>query len=269
MTTSERNYKQAKGIFSDISDDFYEIENNSETTNDSYLIDQTLEDIKRVNRHLNRVHIEELEDEYDPEVVDVLEKNIQHMREGSYYIERSLMSMKLFDKLQPVLDKYIGNADWENIADSKEDAITKFGRFLTSEDNYEMYRTIINNIVKGTMKQKQFSELFDKLKSRMSKPKEERKPQRHPLPPEMYPEKQRKEWEKEKGKNKKFAVDDETEEFDIMGENFIGIERYKKLFESLAYYCATCGERAEHEEIEDNPRMTCSNCGDSNWEQEY
>lgn len=42
-----------------------------------------------------------------------------------------------------------------------------------------------------------------------------------------------------------------------------------KVEESMAYYCDTCGERAEHEEIEDNPRMKCSNCGDSNWNQDY
>jgi len=39
-----------------------------------------------------------------------------------------------------------------------------------------------------------------------------------------------------------------------------------QLNESLAYICGTCGERAEHEEIEDNPNMRCSNCGNVNWE---
>ena len=29
------------------------------------------------------------------------------------------------------------------------------------------------------------------------------------------------------------------------------------------------GRVAEHEEIEDNPNMRCSNCGDRNWEQEH
>jgi ribosomal protein S27AE len=41
------------------------------------------------------------------------------------------------------------------------------------------------------------------------------------------------------------------------------------LFESHAYQCATCGERAEHEEIEDNPNLKCGNCGDSDWETEH
>jgi DNA-directed RNA polymerase subunit RPC12/RpoP len=39
--------------------------------------------------------------------------------------------------------------------------------------------------------------------------------------------------------------------------------------ESTAYQCNTCGERAEHEEIEENPRMRCSNCRDRSWSPEY
>ena len=39
--------------------------------------------------------------------------------------------------------------------------------------------------------------------------------------------------------------------------------------ESLAYMCGVCGERAEHEEIEENPNMKCSNCGHSEWEIEH
>jgi hypothetical protein len=49
--------------------------------------------------------------------------------------------------------------------------------------------------------------------------------------------------------------------------------KHIKLFESFineshAYICGTCGERAEHEEIEANPKMKCSNCGDCNWQVE-
>ena len=41
--------------------------------------------------------------------------------------------------------------------------------------------------------------------------------------------------------------------------------------ESQCFYCDTCGDRAEHEEIDENPSMKCSNCGSSEWvpENEY
>ena len=41
------------------------------------------------------------------------------------------------------------------------------------------------------------------------------------------------------------------------------------LVESHAYQCVTCGERAKHEEIKDNPNMVCGNCGNSDWVTEY
>ena len=41
------------------------------------------------------------------------------------------------------------------------------------------------------------------------------------------------------------------------------------IVESTAYQCNTCGERAEHEEIEDDPNLICGNCGDSDWVTEY
>jgi DNA-directed RNA polymerase subunit RPC12/RpoP len=52
--------------------------------------------------------------------------------------------------------------------------------------------------------------------------------------------------------------------------------KYIKLFEnflneSSCYICNDCGERAEHEEIEDNPRMKCTNCNSCAWvdEEDY
>ena len=45
----------------------------------------------------------------------------------------------------------------------------------------------------------------------------------------------------------------------------------KLIKESQCYYCDTCGERAEHEELEENPNMKCGNCGNRDWvsENEY
>ncbi len=42
----------------------------------------------------------------------------------------------------------------------------------------------------------------------------------------------------------------------------------KTLTESSSYTCSNCGERAEHEEINENPDMECGNCGSCEWELE-
>ena len=228
VASSEQNYKIAKGLYQDITDDFYEIENNSEQ-DDDYLIDQTLDDVKRLNRHINRINMEDLESEYDQDVLEILDNNIDTFREASYYIERALMSMKLFDKIHPVLKEYMSKVEWNKIGNTQEEAEMKFGRFLTSEDNYQQYKTIIWNIVKGTMNKKQFVKLFDQISSRLAKPRVKQTKQRNPLPPEMWPEKERKEHEKQVEKRRKAGVEDKKQEFDIMGEEFISLEEYKKL----------------------------------------
>ena len=229
VASSEQNYKIAKGLYQDISDDFYEIENNSEQ-DDEYLIDQTLEDIKRLNRHINRINMEDLESEYDQDVLEILDNNIDTFREASYFIERALMSMKLFDKIHPVLREYISTVNWKTIGDTQDEAEMKFGRFLTSEDNYQQYKTIIWNIVKGTMNKKQFAKLFDQIGSRLAKPTVKREKQRNPLPPEMWPEKERKEHEERVEKVRKAGVPDKISRFDDLGEEFISLAEFKKLY---------------------------------------
>ena len=268
LSTTEHNYKIAKSLYQDISDDFYEIENNKNSEDDNFLIDQTLEDIKKLNRRVSRINIEDIEGEYDEKVVDTIKSNLDTFKESSYYIERALMSMKLFDKLHPVLNTYIKNVEWENIADSEEEATTKFGRYITSDNVYQDYKTIINNLIKGTMSPNSFKKLFNTVSSRLAKPKP--KPsskQRNAIPPQMWPKDKQKDYNNMIDKRKKAAEKISNDE--NIKESFISLVNYKVLNESLAFYCGTCGERAEHEEIEDNPRMKCSNCGDCDWEEEY
>jgi hypothetical protein len=192
-----------------------------------------LDDIKRLFRHINRVNVEDLEDNYDEKTIEVLDNNIDTFKEAAYFIERALMSMKLFDKVHPVLDEYIRKVDWNRIADNQDDAIMKFGRFLTNENNYESYRTIISNIVKGTMNKKAFAKLFDQVSQRILKPKPANtSKQRNGLPPQMWPEKEQEEWQKMKDKHKKEAEDaredDQFQKVDF-DESFMTLKDYKKL----------------------------------------
>lgn len=236
IARSERNYKEARSIYQDIRDDFYQIEN-SNHPDDGYMMDQTLADVKKVIGLLGRIDTDILLDKYDFDTVDVIEKNVDKMREGSHFIERSLMSMKMFDELRPIIAEYIKDVDWNKIADTQENAELKFTNYLTSKDNYNKYKTIVNNIIKGTMKKKAFAELFNSLSSRISKPKKEKEPYRHPVPPQMYGEKGKSAWEKEKERAKKDALkygeDEKPEEFDVMGESFVSLKKYNKYLNGL------------------------------------
>jgi hypothetical protein len=106
IARSEQNYKLAKTLFQDVKDDFYNIEN-SEHPDEGYMIDQTIEDIKKLNRHLGRIDTDILLDKYDFSVIDTIEKNIGTMKEGAYFMEKALMSMRLYDELRPVISNYL------------------------------------------------------------------------------------------------------------------------------------------------------------------
>jgi len=231
VATSEENYKLSKSLYQEISDDFYAIENEN-SGDDTFLIDQTLEKIKKLNRYINRINIDELEDIYDTGVIEILENNVDTFREASYYIERALMSMKLFDKIHPVLKQYLAKVDWNIIGNDINEAVLKLGRFLTHEDNYNDYRNIINNIVKGSMSKRVFSNLFNTISARIAKPKpkETGPKQRNPLPPKMWDDKDREEWEKMIAKRKEEASKIKDEKFKTINfEGFIPLSLYKKI----------------------------------------
>jgi hypothetical protein len=231
-TRSIQNYKLAKTLYQDIKDDFYAIEN-AGNVDDGYMIDQTIEDIKKLNRHLGRIDTDILLDKYDFTTVDKVEKNIEKMKEAGYFIEKTLMGMRLYDELRPVIGEYVRDVGWEAIAKTQEEAEQKLANYLTSRDNYDKYKTIVNNIVKGSMKKKYFSDLFNSLKSRLPKTKTTKKSKAgHPVPPEMFSKEGKEQWEKEKERAKKAALkhaEDETpKEFDVMGESFVSLNKYKK-----------------------------------------
>lgn len=231
---SEENYKLAKSLYQEIGDEFYDIENNGET-DDSYRVNQVLEKIKKLNRFISKVNLDELEDEYDADTLDIISDNLDTFDEGGYYIERALISMKLFDKLHPVLNQYMKKVDFDIIGKNLDDAVLKFGRFLTHEDNYEQYKTVTNSILKGSMSEKLFKRYFDTISSRMPKRKRNAKQQnqRHPLPPDMWPEKEKTAWKEMIEKRKKEAEElNKEDRYNVVNfEGFVPLKMYKKLFE--------------------------------------
>lgn len=226
IATTEKNYRLAKSLFKEVSEDFYDIEN-AEHPNEDYLIDKSLDNIKRLNSYLSRINTDDVLDNYSSKVYATIEKNVNFMKEGAYFMEKSLMSMKLYDELIPVLGKYMANVNWESISDSIENATSKFARYLTSRDNHDKYLNIITNIVRGTLKEKAFDNLFTSVYDRIKKPKKKKTKYIHPNPPEMYKDKG-KTFKDQLEKRKKAAIDDDnSKEFDKLGESFLALNKYK------------------------------------------
>lgn len=271
LKSSEDNYTLAKKIYQSISETFYTIEN-EDMADEDYLIDQTLEHIKHLNRIVTKISVDELAEEYSVETMDVIEGNIDVFKESSYYIERALSSMQLFNKLNPVLGPYMKRVEWNQIANSEQKAAKKFGAFLTNEDNYEDYKTIIKNIIQGSISANAFKKVFNTVADRIPTVKRPEVTNQTNIPPEMWSDENKEKWDKHKQDRKTNALknssDKNSKSFNF-SESFVSLKEYNLLLESLAYICQTCGERAEHEEIEENPGMQCPNCGDCNWETEH
>jgi len=221
-------YEIAKDLYISIKKDFETIEN-EDPDNEEFMMDNALENIAKLNRAVNKINLEDFEDAY-PENFKNLKTNVRGFKEAGYYIERSISSMKLFDKVNPVMAHYLNDVEWKNIGATIDEASSVLSNYLSDEENYKQYRTIIQNIIKGTLTKKSFETLFNSVSPRLPKPAKENKPkQRHPLPPEMWPEKERKAHDAQLQKRKDAGVPDTKQEFDIMGEGFISLELYKKL----------------------------------------
>ena len=224
---SEENYKLAKSLYYDISDNFYDLEN-KEIEDRDFLIDQTLEDIKKLKRYISRINIEELEDYVEINAMNNIKANIEHYKEAAYFIEKSLNTMQYYDAILDPLTDYIDDVSWQEVDDEKIEAKKKIARHLT--DNYAVYKNQINAIIRNSMADRAFYRLFNGIKSEIKKPKKKRTEKyRHPLPPEMYPEKERKAWEKQMEKMRKGGKDDEKVEWDITDESFTTFKNFKKL----------------------------------------
>ena len=280
MTTDEREikksekfYKNGKILVHQIQSLFYTIENEMSNANQgdkTSEIESGIEMAHNAIANLKKVDLEILASDYDRGIMKAVRSNVANWIKRSEYIEDALNSMKLYDELIPTMDDYLRKVDHTPIRKDFEDALQELARYITDKDRYDQYRNEIKRIIAGTMSVKQFENIIDILAERI--PKENEAPRaksRNNLPPEMWPNKEKNSWNQQLADRRKVGVDDETQEFDITKESFMSLENYKKLYESLAYTCGTCGERAEHEEIEDNPNMRCPNCGDCNWEQEY
>ena len=231
VASTTKNYKIAKTLYNQISNNFYSIEN-EDLDDEVFLIDKTLESIKRLNRSINGINVSELKNSYNEKIINIIQNNVNTFNEASYYIERALISMKLFDKLRPVLRNYIKDAEWKTIADEEKNAVLKFGRFLTNEQNYNLYKSFATNIIKGTLTQNNFNKLFNSISSRIRKPKRSTTKQRYPLPPSMWSKKDKVKWDKQKTEIKKDAAEKREKlpktTFNF-NESFISLDSYKKI----------------------------------------
>jgi len=203
ISVSEKNYNLSMSLFEKISNNFYLIEND-ETEDTNFLIEQTLVFLKKLENLYNKIDLIELTTIYDANDIKVITGNVDAFKEAVYYIEGALNTFKIFDKLYPSLFKYTKNIEWNLIAENEENAVIKIANYLSNKERYSEYKSFINNVVKGTLKQKDFNVVFRVIINRLGKSKIEPRKVHYEIPPEMW-NKKGTAWEKSIEYNIKYS----------------------------------------------------------------
>ena len=76
---------------------------------------------------------------------------VETFKEAVYTINSILNAMLVYDKLYPVMYKYVKYVEWNLIASNEDEAAVKIANYLSDK---EEYKSFVINIVKGTLKQK-------------------------------------------------------------------------------------------------------------------
>ena len=195
LTINEKNYNICFDLYNQINIDFYSIEN-SKFTIDNFIIKQTLDNIKQLEVAYNKISLLELQSLYNKDEMVNIQSNINHFKETAHFVKNMLIAIQLFDKLSIALSKYIKFIEWDLIATTEKQAIIKIANYLTSNENVVTYKTICNNIIKGTFNQKSFYNLFSSIISQLLKNvKKVNAKNALQYPPEMWDKKTKTNWE--------------------------------------------------------------------------
>lgn len=183
-TISEKNYNLALTLYEKVSNNFYLIEND-EAEDTNFLIDQTFVYLKKLEQAINKIDLNEIADIYDENELSIISDNVETFKEAVYTINSILNAMLVYDKLYPVMYKYVKYVEWNLIASNEDEAAVKIANYLSDK---EEYKSFVINIVKGTLKQKDFDMLFKIIVNRIGTSKAKPINNTVQIPPEMWNE---------------------------------------------------------------------------------
>lgn len=168
LRVTENQYMTARDLNKSISEKFNQLENKQEADK-SFLAESILADADKLARIVSRINVNDFLSSYCKEDLAKLKQNIELFKETAFYMKRTVNSMLAFDKVRPAISGYMKHVDWYVLGRTDKEAAETLSRFLTSEDNYEQYKSINSSIAKGTMRTRAFHNLFETLKFRIPK----------------------------------------------------------------------------------------------------
>jgi len=172
LKTTVDNYKKAKAIYKAVDDQWYDMEQKGENITE-FDINQLLNRLKDLKRHIRYVEIADLEGAHSQETIDAVKHNTELMQDALYFWERSFSGQKLASDLQDaVFQKYLPDAnvpekDLDTFGGNMKELGKRFIAAITHRDNVKEYERAIKRMNLGTMSQREFDKIYAVLKHKM------------------------------------------------------------------------------------------------------
>jgi hypothetical protein len=172
LKSTIENYKKAKGIYKEIDDKFYDLQQG--TLEDSeFNLNQVLNRLNDFKKVLKYIQPEDLNGKYPEKTVEAVKTNSETFNEALYYWQRFFLGSKYALNLkEPIIFKYLPGLnlephELEKWGKTTKDVAAKLIAALTHPDNILEYEKSIRRMILGTMIQKEFNRIFELIKHKM------------------------------------------------------------------------------------------------------
>lgn len=172
LKSTIENYKKAKGIYKEIDDKFYDLQQG--TLEDSeFNLNQILNRLNDFKKVLKYIQPEDLNGKYQEKTIEAVKTNTETFNEALYYWQRFFLGARYALNLkEPILFKYLPGLnlephELEKWGKTTKDVARKLIAALTHPENILEYEKPIKRMILGTMLQREFDRIFDLVKHKM------------------------------------------------------------------------------------------------------
>lgn len=171
--TTVEYYKQAENLWKSIDQVFNEFENGKvPDIRIDGVVTRTISDIGRLTALLRKVNVQDLEGQYDKNVVEDVKHNISAFYEAADYIEKYLIGKKYYDSLLNGVSRFIeelnlDKANYKKWAKDEAELSQKFTAMLLHPNHINQFINQIKRMAIGTMSEKEFRKIYDTNKNKM------------------------------------------------------------------------------------------------------
>lgn len=168
IKNSINNYEAAYAVYKKIVDDYDSLDTGTNFRIE-FLIDKIMDETTELNRHIKKINVDVLRQNYPADTVKIVEKNIDTFKETIWYTQRAVLGKKLYDSAIYNVEVLINRAKMEpyeyvDYAPDEKLLAKKVTSILTDPKNVMDYKTVLGRISNGKFSTNEFKTLYDSIK---------------------------------------------------------------------------------------------------------